>query len=263
MTEQTNETAIMELMRLKKIPEGRISTILLLLGIIIATLSIDYNNTTYAYIGTTLIFYGGILSYSRPNKFIRKDLLTSSLYGDEIGYMEIMYKLGYVGTPYLFSPKTMWGLNNVLMIVPEKENTKVNNDLIEEKKTLSMNQDFLQLTPIGHGLLHLYEKELKINFASVELNTLENTLEKIFVNGLQICKEVKISIENDIIIEVQKTIFDETYALEKDHNNILFVDPFTSSIGCILSKITGEQIYLKEVEIVSKNSRKIGFKIGK
>jgi hypothetical protein len=168
--EKRNQALQKELRRLKRKPEGRIGYALLAVGFALIGVAIHYSHNVSSFIGIALVFWGALLLYVRPTEFIRKEVLDSISEAQNIPHL--VSELGYTGTLQYISPGTLWGLNNTVIWIPEKEETEQPSDeALSNQKTVIMEPKGLVLTPPGQGLSRLLEEELSTNFARVDMIT--------------------------------------------------------------------------------------------
>jgi hypothetical protein len=232
--------------RTKRRPTGTISRLILLIGIIFLSLSFDYDNRTIAFIGTNLILIGATLFYSRPVKFVRSDIL-NSMYYQILTNSGLIKEMGYEGEPFLYSPRSIWGLNNVVTIIPKKS-LNANNFQVIETNEVHVSDDFIQFPPSGIELLHLYEGEYNLNFTSLELTNFSDKLDEILINGLNLVKNIDIKIDKEVEIKLLSPVTEAIINAVIENDCIPYGDPLLNSLGCILAKITGKRVSIKHIE---------------
>jgi hypothetical protein len=109
----------------------------------------------------------------------------------------LIKEMGYEGEPFLYSPRSIWGLNNVVTIIPKKS-LNANNFQVIETNEVHVSDDFIQFPPSGIELLHLYEGEYNLNFTSLELTNFSDKLDEILINGLNLVKNIDIKIDKEV-----------------------------------------------------------------
>jgi hypothetical protein len=167
-----------ELRKLKRKPEGKIGYLLLALGLLLIALAIYYTHNVSAFIGIALTFWGVLLLYIRPTKFIRKEILDATTIESIKNTHKLLEELGYRGNPTYISPRTLTGLRTAVICVTRTEKSPLPSDEeLSREETILANQDAIKITPPGLGLSHLLENELKTNFSTVNLEYLQNNLE--------------------------------------------------------------------------------------
>ena len=239
-----------ELQRLKRKPEGRIGYILLSIGIILLSIAVIYSHNVAAFIGIALTFWGALLLYIRPTRFIRKEILDSTITETLESYNKLIEELGYQGTPQHISPSTLWGLRNAVLYIPESNQTpKPTDEQLSAPEAIINNPQAIKLTPPGLGLSRLIENELKTNFATTDLDYLQYNLEKALVEGLEIAESFQMEIsEPKVHVEMKGTIFDQAIQ-EQNERKRHIGDPLSSAIACILARSTRKPVVIENIQI--------------
>lgn len=241
-----------ELKKLKKKPEGKIGYVLLLIGFTLILFSIIYSNSISAFIGISLIFWGSLLSFIRPTKFVRKEILEASAI-DQIRTIEnIVDKLGFKGTPVYFSPRTMSGLRKVSLFIPKNDLPVISLDDLSLEGDTIINDEFIKMVSPGQTLSETMENELRTNFSILAIEDLGGSLRKI-IDGLEIAANFNMELsDQEIKIEVKESIF---YDIEEELGKtraILIGDPLISAIACALTRSTGLAITIDNINLEPK-----------
>lgn len=239
-----------EIWRLKRKPEGEISYILLAAGIILIALSLLHSNSIAAYIGIALIFWGALLLYAKPIKFMKKDLLEPSIINLMENIENVIKEMNYQGTPIYISPVTISTVRNVFLLIPKHDQLELpSNENIFQNNLLYNNAEIIKLIPPGFDLSKLYEKELNTNFSINNLKYLENNLEKLFIDGLEIMKSIKMENKEPIItIILTDTIFDDIIDNIIKNKILSYIgEPLSSSIACMIALITNRRVKIQNI----------------
>lgn len=240
-----------ELRRLKRKPRGNVGYLILILGLILLSIAIYYAHNVSAFIGIALTFWGALLLYIRPTRFIRKEILDSTLVESLKYNHKLLDELGFNGTPRYVSPGTLIGLRSATIYIPKTDLTETPVDEhLSQDEALLKDHSAIKLSPPGLGLHRLIEGELKTNFSTIDLEYLEYNLEKVLVEGLEIAEAFEMEISEPIVqANIKGNIFDVTIAeigeLE-EHRHI--GDPLTSALACILARSTRQSIIIKKIE---------------
>ena len=263
--EKDKEELQTELRKLKRKPEGRIGYAIISIGFIMLALAFFYSHNVSAFIGVALTFWGALLLYIKPTRFIRKEILDSTINEYLAYYHKLLNELGYSGTPQHISPRTLWGLRNVVLYIPKTDQTQTPTDeQLSSDEVIIRNSQAIKLTPPGLGLSRLIENELKTNFSTVNLKYLQYNLEKAIVEGLEIAEAFKMeSTESTIHIEIKGTVFDNAIQELNEDEKIQYIsDPLSSAIACILARSTRRPIIIENIRIESiENTIKIDFRL--
>lgn len=246
-----------ELLRLKRKPEGKIGYLLLALGFILLISAVIYSHSVLALIGIALVFWGPLLLYIRPTRFVRNEILESIIPEPLRSYNNIIKELRYQGTPQYISPNTLWGMRNTVIYIPKTDNTpKPTSEQLSANKTFIEKPQAIKLIPLGQLLSRLLEDQLKINFSTVDINYLKNNLEKVIIEGLEIAESFQLESQGSTVyVEVKGAIFSDVI-LEKSENDKQhhIGDPFNSAIACILSRSTKCPVIIEKIEKNFKNN---------
>jgi len=255
-----------ELRKLRRKPEGKIGYLLLLLGLTLITLAVVYSHNVSAFIGIALTFWGALLLYIRPTQFIRKDILDSTII-EQLKYInKLLDELNYTGTPTYISPGTLSGLRTATIYITESApSTTPTDEELSNEDIFLQNPQIIKITPPGLGLSRLLEDELKTNFSTVNLEYLQNNIEKAIVEGLEIAEAFEMEVsEPTVQVKLKNTIFDTIIKeLNETENQRLIGDPLSSAIACVLARSTRCPITIEKIEKQPKQkTTQITFKIG-
>ena len=247
--ERDKQELLRELRRLKRKPEGRIGYFLLALGFTLLALAVYFTHNVSAFIGIAITFWGALLLYIRPSKFIKKEILDTIIQPLEI-YHKLIEELGYEGTPKHISPRTLWGLKNTVIYIPKTDDTlEPTDEQLSADNTIIDNQA-LKLTPPGQNLSRLIEEELKTNFSTVNLEYLQKNFEKALVEGLEIAEAFQMEpSESTVHVELKGSIFYDTIKKQIESKKTLQIgDPLNSAIACIFARSTRRPVVIANIQ---------------
>jgi hypothetical protein len=250
LEKQKNEL-LGELRKLKRKPEGKIGYVLLALGSILLGLAIVYSHNVAAFIGIALVFWGALLLYVRPTRFIRREILDSTVLDPILSMQKSFEEMDFKGTPRHVSPATISGMRGAVLLIPKSDETELPTDeQLSLDVTVIANPSAVKLTPPGLGLSRLIESELRTNFSVVDLGYLQNSLEKAIVEGLEIADDFEMEInEPNIVIKVRGSVFyDVAEALNRKEGGTKFGDPLSSAMACILARSTRRPVVIEKIE---------------
>jgi hypothetical protein len=263
--EKDKEELLAELEKLKSKPEAKIGYILLFTGLILLIPAFIYSHNVSAFIGISLVFWGALLLYIRPTRFIRKEILDSIITESLDSYNKLIVELGYEGTPHYISPSTILGLQKVVLYIPRSNHTlKPTDEQLSADEALISNPQSIKLTPAGLGLSRLIENELKTNFSYVDLDYLQNNLEKVLVEGLEISEAFQMEpTEFTVHVEIKGSVFFEAIQEQSEYEKKMYIgDPLSSAIACILARSTRQHVVIENIQLEPKEKTiKIDFKL--
>jgi hypothetical protein len=249
--------------RLDKIKLINLGYVFLLVGILFIALSIDFSNQTIGLIGTSIIFWGALLIYFGPQKYVSKEvsLDTSLIYYRHIN--EMRKELDFKGRPLYFTPSNIFGLRNSVVILSKNEEFEYDIANISSYQPFST-QDQLVIIPPGQTLSEKIEDKLLTRFSSIEIIDFQSIIGKVIVDDLELAKNIHINIEEtEIKVEINDSIFRSIFS-ENDQNEFYkyLGDPLTSAIACAISRSTHKPVIIDNI-LEMNNERKIivSFKI--
>lgn len=254
--EKEKEELQSEIRKLKGKPNAQVGFLILISGLMLISLSLVFSHSVTALIGIALTFWGALLFYIRPARFIKKEILDSALAESLQNIHKLIDELDLRGTPIYISPRTLRGLRTAFLYIPKTdENTIPSDEQLSQEQTLINNPQGIKLTPPGLGLSNLLEKELKTNFSMMPLENVQNKIRKALVEGLEIAEgfEMKIN-ESEIQVDVIGNCFDKVIEeIDEREVNRRIGDPLSSAIASILARSTGQSITIGKIERGLKN----------
>ena len=252
--ENDKEKLLVEIKKMKKKPSGNIGYILLTFGILLIALAIVNSHSVAASIGIAITFWGAIILYIRPIRFIKKDILDSVVTEPYETYYKLFKEMGYKGIPQYVSPSTLWGLRNVVLYIPMSDQTSLPTDeQLSTEGTIPNNPQAIKLTPPGLGLSKLIEKELITDFTTVSIEYLQNNLEIALVEGLEIVETFQMEIfPQHVQVEMKSTIFDQAIMDQNKEDKTYIGDPLNSAIACVLARSTRKPIIITKIHTKPK-----------
>ena len=104
----------------------------------------------------------------------------------------------------------------------------------------------LLISPPGEELMRLFEEELRIDFSGVDIEFLKENLPGLFIEKLEISKDLRIKTEGaKVRFEIKDCAFDLA-GLKPDLEGKIG-SPLVSSLACILAKVTGKIVTIEAV----------------
>jgi len=238
-----------ELRGCKGRPEGWIGLVLLFLGFLMLGLAVYYSHQVSAFIGIALTFWGALLLYVRPTRFVKKEVLDSVIMEPTMNYTKILDEFGYKGTPTYISPGTLWGMSNTTLYIPKKDDDAFPSDeQLSGEEIFIDNPQGLKLTPPGQPLSRLVEEDLGANFSTEDLEYLIFNLEKALVEGLEMVEGFNMEQEeNRVVVEVEGSIFIEGVNQLEDEVDRCIGDPLSSALACIIARTTRQPVTITDI----------------
>jgi hypothetical protein len=205
--------------------------------------------------GLGLVFWGAIMLYISPQRFVPEKVVESMSISTTKSIDKLLVSLNYKGKTVFLHPKHLKGLSQGYVFIPfeSKEQTMLPSDeaLAEERLVYDNPRGIFMVAP-SHGLVQLLEKEMDTNLATADMAYVKEQMPRLFVNNLRMVDSMLIE-ENHGFIRVKmggeaaartcKTVTNETTI--GSH----FGCPLCSSIGLVISKVTGKPVTIEENKV--------------
>ncbi len=258
--EKKNEALRKELWRYKRKPAGRIGYLLLFVGATSLIWSLISTSYVPAFIGIALIFWGALLLFMRPTKYIRADLLSSTSLPTFTTINKMIRTLDYKGKGIYLPPKHPRGFKSGKLFISLKEDIVTpSTEKIAEDEVFLTNPRGMCLTPSGQDLTNLFESELGFDFTEVDLTHLQTSLPKLFIEGLEIAEDFEMNMRgNTIHVKIFNSIYKDFCSRARKLSKKVcnsFACPLCSSIACALTRVTGKPIVIEKRKVSSKGEK--------
>jgi len=262
--EDKNEALRRELWRYKRKPAGRIGYLLLSLGAMALIWSVMSASHVPAFVGMALTFWGALLLFIRPVRYVKADLLSSTALPTLETINRIIKNLNYKGKGVYLPAKHFKGSKNGKLLILSEENIDIAEYLpptekIAQEEVFFKNPPGMCLTPSGADLTNLFEDELGVDFEEVDMKYLQTNLPNLFIEGLEIAKDFEMNKRGKIIrIKIWNSIYkDFCRSARKTSKNSCssFACPLCSSIACALTRVTDNPIIIKKSKVSSKGEK--------
>ena len=233
------------------------SLTLLILGIISLVNSVIFSSTHLAFIGLGLTFWGALLLYIKPTKYIKASLLHSIVLPTLSTLNQIVTELNIKGKAIYLPPKTLEEIKKGKMFIPTVKETTPKTKKLSQKTIFSKNPHGIYITPPGNDLTNLYEETLGTTFTKVDLNYLQANLPKLLIEDLEIAEDIEINIQKSKIqIKIISPIFGEFCKQAREYPNICnsIGCPICSSLACAITRITAKPVTIENAKL-SENAK--------
>lgn len=226
-----------------------ITYVFLLSGAVSLVTSIIYSSTVLAFVGLSLLFWGALLLFIRPTRYV-KAIILDSILSSLAPIEQILTDLNYQGKAIYLPPRYFNSVKGGAMFVPfERKLVIPPEEIVAKGKVFLENPKGICLIPPGLGLANLYEEELGKNFVKVDFNYLRSNLPKLLVDDLEIAEDLEISLESDMIcVRIKKPLYiDVPEYAQKVPNSFNIIDhPLSSSIACALARAIGKPVVIEK-----------------
>jgi hypothetical protein len=237
---------------------------MLAMGLLALAAAAFNNSYVWAFIGLGLTFWGTLLLYITPSKYVKLEMLTTAASSLLINIEKILEAAESNSKGIYLPPKNLKDYTSSLVFVslepgehlPKSEETSP--EILYTK-----NPKGILVVPPGLALSKLFEKKLGRLFTETDLNRLQKDLPRLF-EELDITKNTLIRVEDNIVrVEVKNHIFkdlcQETRKLERTHETVGC--PLSSAIACALAKSAGKPITIEKEMQETENTTRIQYRI--
>lgn len=250
-----------ELLQTKKqIPSNKLGLTFVIVGALSLIYSFVVDSSILAFIGLGLTFWGALFLFARSTKFVRSNVLESSVVSFYAAFDRITNDLNYTGKPvYIpsypkgtYLPEYLEGLKEMVIFISSKDSaTMPAVEELAKKRFLVKNPEGMCFSPPGFGLLRLFENELRIDFTKIDRETLYDSLPTIIVNNLELAGNFEIVDEQELIhVKISGSVYSGLYSKEWNLNSVQSLGcPLVSAVICALAKTTGKRLTIAETKI--------------
>jgi hypothetical protein len=230
----------------------RVGSLFLIFGVISLALSIIYNSSILAFIGLGLTLWGGLFLFVKPTKYVKRSVFDSTTVSSLIIIDKILTELNCQGQGVYFPPRHLKNLKEGVVLVPLKPQLYMPKAETLAEGKVFLNSEWICLIPLGQGLLHLFEKELRTDFSKRDLDYLRNNLPKLLIENLEILENIEINEQDDGLVYVKmKGAFHTSLCNQlRGYTNISRLGcPLCSSLACALAKATNKAVIIERNNI--------------
>ncbi|MFY3740876.1 MAG: hypothetical protein HMLIMOIP_001321 [Candidatus Nitrosomirales archaeon] len=175
--------------------------------------------------------------------------------------------MGYSGEVIFFHPKSLTGLGQGYVFIPHyvarlEANPSAKLDalnLLPYSNETNIPSTYLTpkgvfLTAPSQGLVDLFEKELEVNFALVNLEYIQEALPKLLVEDLKMADDMSIEKYEDgnILVKVTDGPCTEMCRFVSNHTRLgnHLGCPLCSALALVISKVSARPVIIKETNIL-------------
>jgi hypothetical protein len=246
--------------REKQIPSVTIGISLISIGALLLAYSTISSSVVVAFIGLSLTFWGILFLFIRPTKFVRSDILNSSVISSYETIDKAIDGLNYTGKPmYIppypkeaYLPEHLKGLKDLVVFISAKDTVGIPPiEELAKSQFLVKKPEGICIAPPGSGLVSLFEKELQISFTEFDQESLYEGLQRIIVENLELAANFELKPENNLIhAKITRSVYNYLYSKELMLNSVYAVGcPLTSAVACALAKTTGKAVTIVKTNV--------------
>jgi hypothetical protein len=233
-------------------PPKLLSSILITMGAIALFISVIYTSSILAFIGLGLLFFGVTFTFIRSDEYVKKTLLDATASSQQATLKYIVQELQYDGREIYLPPKYFRNSEIYKAYISEQKNGRLPRpEEIQEHEQdfLIENPSGILFIPPGAELSKLFETTLRINFAKVDLQYLQEKMPKLFMEDLEIAQAFEIESKNNKIrVKIQGSVYVTSYKETEEQLGVhsTLDSPLSSAIACSLAKTTGKPVIIEK-----------------
>jgi len=237
--------------RSKLTPVKLIPPIMISVGGIALAFAMNYDSSILSFIGLGLVFWGAVLFYIRPQRYVRQVLLDKAMSSSLEALGEITNELGYRSKGIYLPPEYFTDFDSTKVYIRKEKDAKLptSEEMQKEQyRVFLQSPEAMLVTPPGLELARLFEKTLKTNFAKVDIQYLEQNLPRLLIE-LEIAQSVEMHLTDATVrIILHESVIKETCNETRKLRNVCgsLGCPLCSAIACALTKATGKPVIFSE-----------------
>jgi ribosomal protein S27E len=231
-----------------------ITLVFVIVGILTIVASAIFSSSFLAILGTSCIFWCGVLFFITPDKHVSSVFLNVATVAGTSNIERILTEASVVDQKGVYlPPMCLRDHESSLLFVPKALGQKLPSPEETEVSGLFNSKQNLFFTPPGVALSKIFEKQIGHSFTKVELSKLQKVLLKVVVEDARLAEDILVNILVDkVVFEVKNSVFVDDCqksqtAFPRAHNTVGCL--LSSCFACVLAKVTGRAIVILKEEI--------------
>jgi len=205
-------------------------------------LSVVFTSTVLAFIGLGLLFWGALLLFIRPRKYVRSDLMDSTAISSLATIDRVMENLGY-NQKGIYIPSH--NPEKAVVFVPSKPLKRVPKAEEVEKQVFVKDPAGIAMVPPGLALANLFEKELGVPFSKMSLQEVRERLPKLLIDDLEMAQDFEMKIEgNTVEMKLVESVYADFCRKLKGSTKVCssLGCPLCSALACVIAQSSGKPV---------------------
>ena len=205
-----------------------------------------FTSTILTFTGLGLVFWGAILLFVRPHKYVRSDLMNSTALSSLRTIDHVMVDLGYTEKG-VYIPAGNPG--KAVVFVPSEPFTRIPEAREIEHQTFIKDPKGIAMIPPGLALADLIERGLGVNLSKCSLETLRKRLPKVLIEDLEMAEGFEMQIDgNDVRFKFVESIYKDFCNQLRGSTKVScsLGCPICSAMACVLTTATGKPVSFEE-----------------
>ena len=227
---------------------------LLSTGVIALAFSINFTSLILAFIGLGLVFWGAILFYIRPEKYVKETVFVETTLPSLANLEQMLTELGYQRKGVYLPPKYLKDSESSKIYLSAKDSMTLPplEQIRDQEDKIFLKDSGALIRPPGMELSRLFERMLGTSFMEVDLLYLEQNMPKLLIEDLKITQKVEIKAGNNRVhVRMENSIFKNVWKETIKLPNLWrsLGDPLVSAIACALAKATAKPVIIEKNQI--------------
>lgn len=234
----------------RRIPSKIIGIFVIFGGALILAASIIGASSPLAFIGLSLTFWGILLLFVSPIKFVNSSVLVANSLSQYATIDRIVEEFDYISKPiYLpsyskdaYLSEYMGKLNESVIFLSANDDVSFPHFEVMAKHFVTKNPEGVCISSPGFGLLRLFEEEAKFDFASIDLDDLSDILSELITVKFELANGFEMQLDNDVLhVKIVNSIYKDLYSESNKLKSIYFIGcPLASSVASAAAKTIGK-----------------------
>jgi hypothetical protein len=211
-------------------------------GILALAISIYASSIVLAFIGLGLTFWGALLLFIRPQKYVTTELLDSTALSSLRNIDRVMTEMNYFEKG-IYLPGG--NPDRVVVFVPAEPFGRIPNAKEIEGQMFIKNPKGLAMIPPGLALANLIEKKLGVGLEKCSLETLGERLPKLIVEDLEMTQDFQMHVKgNEVSFSFNESVYSDFCHQLSGSTRVCtgLGCPICSAMACVLTIATGKQV---------------------
>lgn len=148
-------------------------------------------------------------------------------------------------------PRHLKGLKEGVLFIPVEKKLIIPTIEDAPQGKVFINPYGMCLIPLGQGLVHLFEKELRTDLFKADLDYLQNNLPKLLIEDLELVKDFEMSVNGNVVhVRMTGSVYSNLCSEVRKLTNICprVGCPLCSAIAYALAKATGKAVTIEKNE---------------
>jgi hypothetical protein len=235
----------------RRVPSTIAGYSMFMVGILALASSAYFSSTILAFIGLGLTFWGALLLFIRPQKYVRSDLMDSTALSSLRTIDRVITSLGYLEKG-IYIP----GANpeKAVVFVPAEPFSRIPSAQEIGDQTFIRKPKGIAMVPPGLALANLIGGKLGVEFRKCSLETLRERLPKLLIEDLEIVQDLDMRLDGDQVrFKFVESIYSDFCQQLSSSTRVCsgLGCPICSAMACVLAISTNKPVLFEKDEYSS------------